>query len=587
MRRCFSIFLLALAVGLPATSVAGTLTASLSSKQIYVGEAATLEVSVSGSFRGQPTFADVAVVSVRLAGQHSQTSMRRGRTTQSHTFTYRVSGLVAGKATLGPAKLEVDGRELRSEYFQIEILARRQQQSSTRSAPARAGSGRASRTSPGSQSSGIEDYYATATLSTKEPWVGQSLLYQVEVGSTVPPRDIEWEPPSFSPLSPEPNLKLQQEDEQKIVDGQRYTVNNIAVPLFPIEAGPAKLDAAAFAMTLVRTRGLFGTSEQIPFRSNEVTLDVRPLPTVGRPSNFTGAVGNYTIKASVDRPTLDAGETATLTVEIRGAGALRGEKLSFPLPEGIRSYEEQPDVRSDLREGAVRSLAIYSTTLVPLQPDSYSLPPVSFSFFEPKAGSYRTVLSEPIQLEVGGSPVTDPAVIARSASLGRAKEEVEILGVDILPLHRGNEVETNTHLNPGANWFLSLIGLPFLGLLGLFGATQRERFAGTAAGKEKVRRADAKGASKSARSAAKEGNLEGTEQALRSYLVARLGTLGGAVGPEDAKEALEGVGAPPKVASRLKLLLGRLEAVRYGGASEAGLVEDLADWVEQSEKEWR
>ena len=69
--------------------------------------------------------------------------------------------------------------------------------------------------------------------------------------------------------------------------------------------------------------------------------------------------------------------------------------------------------------------------------------------------------------------------------------------------------------------------------------------------------------------------------------MARLGTLGGAVGPEDAKEALEGVGAPPEVASRLKLLLGRLEAVRYGGASEAGLFEDLAGWVEQSEKEWR
>jgi hypothetical protein len=587
MRSCFSIFLLALAVGFPGTSLAGTLTASLSSKQLYVGEAATLEVSVSGSFRGQPTLADVAVVSVRLAGQHSQTSMRRGRTTQSHTFTYRVSGLVAGKATLGPAKLEVDGRELRSEYFQIEVLPRRQRQSSTRSAPARAGSARPSGSSPGSTSGGIEDYYATATLSTKKPWVGQSLLYQVEVGSTVPPRDIEWEPPSFSPLSPEPNLKLQQEDEQKIVDGQRYTVNNIAVPLFPIEAGPAKLDAAAFAMTLVRTRGLFGTSEQIPFRSNEVSLDVRPLPTVGRPSDFTGAVGNYSIKARVDRQTLDAGETTTLTLEVRGSGALRGEKLSLTFPKEIRSYEEQPDVRSDLRDGLVRSLAIYSTTLVPLQPGSYSLPPVSFSFFEPETGSYRTVTSEPIPLEVGGSAVTDPAVIARSASLGRAKEEVEILGVDILPLHRGSEVEANAHLHPGETWFLSLIGLPFLGLLGLFGATQRERFADTAAGREKVRRADAKSACKKARSAAKEANLEATDQAVRGYLVARLGPLGAAVGPEDAKEALEGVGAPPEVASRLKLLLGRLEAVRYGGASETGLADDLADWVEQSEKEWR
>jgi len=568
---------------------AGSITATLSSTEIHVGEAATLEVQIVGSFEGKPRLKSVAVASLHPIGQHSQTTIQRGRASQVHTFTYRVAGLVPGKATLGPAKIDVGGRELRSEYFSIEILPRRQRANRTRSAPGQSASGPLDRLQLGSaaKTSVAEDYYATATVSDETPWAGQSILYRVEVGSSVPPRDIEWEPPGFSPLSPEPNLQLSQEDQQKIIEGRRYTVNTITVPVFAIEAGPVELDVAQFMMTLVRSRGFFGSSEQVPFRSNKVTLEVRPLPQVGRPDEFSGAVGNYQIKASLDRNRLNAGETATLTIEVTGRGALRGEVFKVVVPDSIRSYAEQPETVSALRGEVVHSRAVYRSTLVPLEPGRFDIPQVALTFFDPEAGSYRTALTEPLSLEVGGVPVTDPVVIARSASLGRAKDEVEILGVDILPLHATARLNTNQHLDPTAPWLLLVLGVPFLGLLGAATRARRQQLEGTVVGEQRRRRVAAKAASRDATKASSEGDSDAATTALRAYLVARLGPVGAALGDAEAAGILQSNGATSEIAVQLTRLLGRIERVRYGGGATDGLPAEIAEWIKQSERDWR
>jgi hypothetical protein len=149
MRRSFPPGLLLLLLLTPSIAWSGSITASMSKTTIHVGEGATLEVQVVGSFSGKPIIQSVAIASIHPVGQHSQTTIRRGRASQVYTFSYRVNGLVPGKATLGPVKIDVDSRELRSEYFQIEVLPRRQRQNKTRSAPRNAGGGRAARSAQG------------------------------------------------------------------------------------------------------------------------------------------------------------------------------------------------------------------------------------------------------------------------------------------------------------------------------------------------------------------------------------------------------------------------------------------------------
>jgi len=159
--------------------------------------------------------------------------------------------------------------------------------------------------------------------------------------------------------------------------------------------------------------------------------------------------------------------------------------------------------------------------------------------------------------------------------------------VDILPLHTARNIRTNQHLSPTAPWLLALLGLPFLGLLGMATVARRERFAGTAAGEERRRRAAGKAAVREAERAGKEGDADAATTALRAYLVARLGPAGAALGDGEAATVLQAEGVSAEVASALAQLLRRIEDVRYGGASSDGLGETISDWVSRCEGDWR
>src|SRR5204862_3052256 len=49
--------------------------------------------------------------------------------------------------------------------------------------------------------------------------------------------------------------------------------------------------------------------------------------------------------------------------------------------------------------------------LVPTKPGTYRLAPVRFSYFDPKAGTYKTITTEPVTVTVTGAatPVVPPA----------------------------------------------------------------------------------------------------------------------------------------------------------------------------------
>ena len=96
----------------------------------------------------------------------------------------------------------------------------------------------------------------------------------------------------------------------------------------------------------------------------------------------------------------------------------------------------------------------------------------------------------------------------------------------------------------------------------------------------------AKSAGKDAAEAARAEDPVASERALRSYLGARLNRSADAFSPDDGRTAVAAAGLNEALAGELGDLLERCEAVRYGGASTAGLAESLADWLLRADKEW-
>jgi hypothetical protein len=140
-------------------------------------------------------------------------------------------------------------------------------------------------------------------------------------------------------------------------------------------------------------------------RSNAAQLDVRPLPQPA-PEGFSGAVGEFELESSLAPPQPKTGEPITWTLTLKGTGNWpNGVALpARAVPAEFRTL--QPKQHKDFAEGEVFSGALSEdVVLIPNQPGDHQLAPVRFVYFDPAAGTYRTVTAEPPVLHVTGAPL--------------------------------------------------------------------------------------------------------------------------------------------------------------------------------------
>jgi len=127
-----------------------------------------------------------------------------------------------------------------------------------------------------------------------------------------------------------------------------------------------------------------------------LSLRILPLPEEGRPEEFEGAVGRFTITAEVSRASVDVGKSFNLTLSIRGFGYAMKKRIDLP---GFHVYG------TIYKEGG----HVASLSLAPLSADVREIPAIPFAFFDPgPPAGYRVLHTEPIPLEVRGGATKPP-----------------------------------------------------------------------------------------------------------------------------------------------------------------------------------
>ncbi len=568
--------LLALCLTTPA--FAASLLLSADSTSIPVGASTQIHIEVQGTqLNAAPRLVNSEGFDVEMAGRSSSFTMSQGRVSQQTTYTFTVLARQPGQHTLGPAEALVDGKRVLSDALTMTVLAanaRRAGTSGAGAAPANAD----------------QRWFAHAELSKPRPFEGESVSYVLSVGTAVSVRGTRWTKPAWGKLSPAPGVDAAQSDRLEVIDGRRFEVTTLVMPLFALESGPTRIEPSIMEFTVPqRSRSFFdlGAGKQFQHPSEALDLTVRPLPLEGRPASFSGAVGRFSLTASIDRNRLAAGETVTLVVRLAGSGGLRGAEIDLQLPDTVRRYSEQPEQTSKLIGHGLRTELTLREALVPLEPGPITIPPVSFSFFDPHDEQYRTVHTRPIQLHVGGEAVTDPAVVARSASLARSKEAIEVLGSDLVGLHGEELTRGDKRLSLHSASVLVALLLPLFGFGSVTSILARRRMSGTSAGRARERDRQAREARKEVQRAGARGLLDDTERAWRTWLGARLDRSGSALSPADTRSILMTAGLSQELAGQGASLLESLESVRYGGAPEGSLAQDIATWTEAAHKEWK
>jgi hypothetical protein len=204
----------------------------------------------------------------------------------------------------------------------------------------------------------------------------------------------------------------------EVVNGIPYKKALLAsFALFPIKEGVATVDPYQAKCTVVPMidsfGGAFGMGKAYTFTKSSmpVKVTVRPLPTEGRPTDFTGAVGSFDVTTRVEDKNIVENQPFTLKVRFEGQGnAKLIEQPPFQPPEGLEIYDSQNEARF-FRTGT--SFKEFNILLIPRREGEFTIPGFSTSVFDPKERKYVVKTTNPIRVIVGKGVAS-----ARTQSLG-------------------------------------------------------------------------------------------------------------------------------------------------------------------------
>lgn len=135
----------------------------------------------------------------------------------------------------------------------------------------------------------------------------------------------------------------------------------------------------------------------------EVAVEVLALPDIGKPENFSGAVGNFSLKFSADKSTVAINTPLQLTLELEGEGNLQAvEGMKLKLPPDFELYESNSTKKTGAA-GSLHAKRTFTYLLLPRKPGKFTLPAMKWSYFDPKKREYVSLSTAAVNVEVTGT----------------------------------------------------------------------------------------------------------------------------------------------------------------------------------------
>ena len=207
----------------------------------------------------------------------------------------------------------------------------------------------------------------------------------------------------------------------------------------PKSAGPLEIEnlTISIAYPTALRRDVFGRLTVSRTRRLRVTptseVEVLALPREGRPENFGGAVGRFTLRVSADATSVRVGDPITLTIDVAGDGPV--ETLGPPRLSASVAMNDAFRVPAESLAGEVVGRAKRFTQVIRAKrADVREIPPIEYHYFDPQRGEYATARSRAIPIEV-----TAVESLQASDLAGIAPPEAKGSRLETLDGLRGNE----------------------------------------------------------------------------------------------------------------------------------------------------
>ena len=358
--------------------------------------------------------------------------------TSSITFTYILMANTAGEFTVPGASIVADGNQMISNSVKIKVLPQDQNHNSSRR-----NNDNSSSIQPSSNASvSNQDLFITATASKTNVYEQEAFVLTYKIYTRESNLQLNnAKLPDFKGFhSQEIEMTTNARWTPKHYKGRNYytTVYRQFV-LFPQQSGKLFIEPAQFQMTVnkpVQSADPFdaffnGGNNVIeikkPITTPKIAINVNPLPA-GKPTNFLGGVGEFNISSSINSKELKTNDAITIKLVISGTGNLKlisNPEIKFP--DDFEVYDPKVDNQVRLTKEGLTGNKVIEYLAIPRHAGTYKIPGVSFSYFDIRSKSYKTLNTEDYVINVEKGAGNADQVIANFTN----KEDLKVLGEDI------------------------------------------------------------------------------------------------------------------------------------------------------------
>ncbi|HKR54377.1 MAG TPA: BatD family protein [Chthoniobacterales bacterium] len=240
--------------------------------------------------------------------------------------------------------------------------------------------------------------------------------------------------------------KLDDNPEQtnEVINGVPYTVVTWTSALSAVKAGDYPLNLDLPVMVRVQEKGsrrnnpfkdffsddsgfddpffdnFFSNATQKPLtlHTDGATVKIKPLPTQGRPADFSGAVGQFEVSSAMSEDKGTTGDPLTLKIKIEGRGNFdRVTTTGLANTSDWKTYKPNGKFTANDSAG-IEGEKTFEQSIVPTKAGAQEIPALNFSYFDPEAQRYVTKSTTPIAIHVAqgnaSAPAATPAPVAEA-----------------------------------------------------------------------------------------------------------------------------------------------------------------------------
>lgn len=464
----------------------------ISAKKIQVGEELIVQYTLhnlNGKKLVPPNFGGLQLNSGPHQSQSTNIQYINGsfQEDKSVSYTYSLQATKPGTYKISKATLiAADNQTYETGEITIEV---------TKSAPT-AGNGSGIEKGNAEEVDLKKEIFSKIILNKSSVYVGEQVTATIKVYTSVNLNGFEpTKVPNFNGFWSQ-DIKLPQEikPQQEVINGKPYLAFEVKkIILFPTKEGmleitPLEVKTTALVPVQVQRRRsnrqprdwfeymemqmeemMGGMSQyqvqQIPyaFTTGTAKIQVKPLPAKNKPADFLGAVGKYTFQCSTDKNTCKTDDAITLKMMVSGTGNL--PLLELPSPSFSKDFElYDPVTKDNFSAGeAFSGTKTAEIIAIPHMPGKFTLPSLSFSYFDPDKKDYVTLRSADFNFTITGKPSASSAFVSGSTD----KEDTKLLGKDIRFIHSKATLTATQEGFLGSPLYFGLSSMPFLLLLAL------------------------------------------------------------------------------------------------------------------------